>query len=88
MTSQSSIGKTLDEKGYNKNRFTRVMYPNRRDICFFHQVFGQLSRKCELKGCRWNNFNSAMTMNARINYPYNNRPLPPTNLNVYNRSKN
>ena len=64
MTSQSSIGKTLDEKGYNKNRFTRVMYPNRRDLCFFHQVFGHLSRKCEQKGCRWNNFNNAMAMNA------------------------
>ena len=91
LASQSSIGRTLDEKGYNKNRFPRVMYPNRRDLCFFHQVFGHLARRCELKGCKWmqlNNNNNAN--NARYQNPYNNqfnRQYSP-NFNVQNRSKN
>ena len=52
-TKKPIIGVTLQERGSDLRRFPKPRFPERRDLCFYHQVYGPKATKCQQEGCKW-----------------------------------
>ena len=50
---QDIVGLTLKERGTDLRRFPQPRYPDRRDLCFYHQIYGPAALKCHHEGCQW-----------------------------------
>jgi hypothetical protein len=46
-----SVGRTLSEAGVEESRYRSPAFPERRDLCIYHQVFGAAARTCFHGGC-------------------------------------
>ena len=47
------VGVTLQERGVNMKKYEQARFPHRKDLCFFHQVFGPAATRCKENGCKW-----------------------------------
>ena len=48
-----TVGVTLPGRGVDMKKYYYARYPDRKDLCFYHQVFGPLSNRCAKNGCKW-----------------------------------
>ena len=49
-----SLGITLKERGIDLTKYPDAPFPQRKDLCFYHQAFGNKAFKCNV-GCAWVN---------------------------------
>ena len=70
-----SLGIPLKERGVDLTRYPNAPYPQRLDLCFYHQAFGKDAFKCNI-GCGWINRTGKPLRQVPIRTNNNNNNTP------------
>ena len=62
-----AVGVTLQERGVDMSKYYYARYPNRKDLCYYHQLFGPSANRCKQNGCQWEENRKALLNRSKNN---------------------